>query len=210
MKMPTGFKSTEGWSSETRKGKTVTGYYASWHWYDNSERATPTNLQFTKVDRVNFAFFHSDESGNIWGTDPWADAQILFGPADWMVTTPADSGYAPQFNDDNGFEDGEGGSEGYNYVGGKYVDLGPNVYCHRGTPTGKRECKGYVHSQGLIGRAHSQGAHVYVSIGGWGLSSVFPKMAENAKGRRNFAKNCVGLVREYGFDGIDISWEFPG
>jgi chitinase len=42
------------------------------------------------------------------------------------------------------------------------------------------------------------------------LSSVFPKMAENAKGRRNFAKNCVGLVREYGFDGIDISWEFPG
>jgi chitinase len=62
----------------------------------------------------------------------------------------------------------------------------------------------------LIGRAQSQGAQVYVSIGGWSLSDNFPKVAANAVTRRNFAKNCVGLVREYGIDGIDVDWEFPG
>ena len=28
------------------------------------------------------------------------------------------------------------------------------------------------------------------------------RLAANARGMKNFAKNCVGLVREYSFDGI--------
>ena len=39
---------------------------------------------------------------------------------------------------------------------------------------------------------------------------MFSALAANAQARRTFAKNCVGLVREYGVDGIDITWEFPG
>lgn len=115
------------------------------------------------------------------------------------------AGYAPQFNDDNGFDDSSGGD--YNYVGAKYIDLGEHVRCHRAYPTGARNCVGHRTTEGLIDRAHSQGAYVYPSIGGWSLSKPFPKMAANAKSRRNFAKNCVGLIREYGFDGIDVDWE---
>ena len=55
----------------------VIGYYAAWQWYDNSERAKPSNMEFAKVDRVNYAFFQTDEGGSIWGTDSWADPIIL-------------------------------------------------------------------------------------------------------------------------------------
>ena len=206
-KVPKPFKSGEGWSVATRP-KTLIGYYASWRWYHNSERSKPSNMKFQKVDRVNYAFFQTNPEGDIWGTDAFADPVILFGPNDWMVTIDPTMDYAPQFNDDNGFDDSTG--EGFNYVGAKYVDLGEGVFCHRASPTGKRDCKGHLSSQGLIGQAHAQGAQVYVSIGGWSLSDAFPKLAASAPGRRNFAKNCVGLVREYGLDGVDIDWEFPG
>ncbi len=50
--------------------------------------------------------------------------------------------------------------------------------------------------------AHSQGASVYVSIGGWSLSDAFQELSANDESRRTFAMNCVGLIREYNFDGI--------
>ena len=63
--------------------KTIIGYYASWQWYDRDYLAKPENMDFSKVDRVNFAFFQTDVHGNLWGTDSWADPQVLFGPQNW-------------------------------------------------------------------------------------------------------------------------------
>jgi GH18 family chitinase len=206
--VPREFKSQEGWSVASRKKKTLTGYYASWRYYANQERTKPMNMKFQKVDRVVYAFFQTNSDGDIWGTDPWADPLNLFGPVDWMSTVKPELDYAPQFNDNNGFDDSTG--DNFNYVGAKYIDLGEGVRCHRSSPKGKRDCKGHLFSQGLIGRAQSQGAQVYISIGGWSLSDAYPKLAGSAAARRNFAKNCVGLIREYGVDGIDIDWEFPG
>ncbi len=77
--LPEAYISSEGWSSSTRSNrtKTVIGYYAIWQLYDNTERAKPANMEFNKVDRVNYAFFQTDVSGNIWGTDSWADPITL-------------------------------------------------------------------------------------------------------------------------------------
>ncbi len=58
--------------------KTIIGYYASWQWYDRAKLAKPQNMDFSKVQRVNFAFFQTNESGDIWGTDSWADPNLLF------------------------------------------------------------------------------------------------------------------------------------
>lgn len=62
--------------------KQIIGYYASWQWYDRSKLAKPSNMDFKKVTRVNYAFFQSDAEGNIWGTDEWADPRVLFGDID--------------------------------------------------------------------------------------------------------------------------------
>ena len=63
--------------------KKVVAYYASWQYYDRGSIAKPTNLDFSKVDRINFAFFQPDVNGNLFGTDSWGDPLVLFGPLDW-------------------------------------------------------------------------------------------------------------------------------
>jgi len=60
--------------------KKIIGYYAGWQWYDRDKLAKPSNMDFSKVQRVNYAFFQPDERGNIYGTDRWGDPQLLFGP----------------------------------------------------------------------------------------------------------------------------------
>lgn len=50
---------------------------------------------------------------------------------------------------------------------------------------------------------------VVLSVGGWSGSGAFSDIAKNSDNRARFAESCVGLVREYGFDGLDIDWEFP-
>ena len=64
--------------------------------------------------------------------------------------------------------------------------------------------------KGLMYLAHQAGAEVYPSIGGWTLSDAFPSMAASSSARKRFASQCVELIEDYGFDGIDLDWEYPG
>ena len=50
---------------------------------------------------------------------------------------------------------------------------------------------------------------ILLSIGGWGAGN-FSEMAADETHRKNFCKNCLKLVNDYGLDGIDIDWEYPG
>ncbi|KAL3809554.1 hypothetical protein ACHAXA_001828 [Cyclostephanos tholiformis] len=154
-------------------GKTIVGYYASWQWYDRSGKAAPENMDFTKLQRVNFAFFQTDITGAVWGTDSWADPIVLFGPYNWNPTE------------------------------------GTEQRCSWDSPTVKA-CNNHFEEKGLIHLVKAAGAEIYPSIGGWTLSDAFPTMAADDSARANFAQNCVNLIVEYGFDGIDIDWEYPG
>ena len=50
---------------------------------------------------------------------------------------------------------------------------------------------------------------VLLSIGGWGRGNFTPVAADEAK-RKAFAQSCREFCEQYGIDGIDIDWEFPG
>lgn len=62
----------------------------------------------------------------------------------------------------------------------------------------------------LTGLAHRHGVKVLLSLGGWEESDNFPAMAAAPLPRATFAQACIEAIREYGFDGIDIDWEYPG
>jgi chitinase len=48
-----------------------------------------------------------------------------------------------------------------------------------------------------------------ISVGGWTLSGPFSDVAASEKLREKFAKSCVAFVVKYGFDGVDVDWEYP-
>lgn len=48
-----------------------------------------------------------------------------------------------------------------------------------------------------------------ISIGGWTWSGRFSDVARTEESRRRFASSCVDFMARYGFDGIDVDWEYP-
>jgi chitinase len=50
---------------------------------------------------------------------------------------------------------------------------------------------------------------VVISVGGWTLSSEFSDVALTSASRLKFADSVVRFVNQYGFDGVDLDWEYP-
>jgi chitinase len=49
-----------------------------------------------------------------------------------------------------------------------------------------------------------------ISVGGWADSGAFSDAALTDASRQTFARSCAEFVRQHGFDGVDIDWEYPG
>lgn len=69
---------------------------------------------------------------------------------------------------------------------------------------------GRIPNTSIVELAHNAGVKILPSVGGWTLSNNFPSIAADPEKRKNFAHNCVLLIKKYKFDGIDIDWEHPG
>jgi chitinase len=56
-------------------------------------------------------------------------------------------------------------------------------------------------------KAKANGAKIFLSVNG--LAADFKIKAASDFGRTSFITQAMNLVRTYGFDGLDIDWEFP-
>lgn len=67
----------------------------------------------------------------------------------------------------------------------------------------------------LVGRAHSNGVKVLISVGGFnigdgpGIDDRFEILANAPESRTRFAHSVMQMIRDFNLDGADIDWEFP-
>ncbi|KIY74088.1 glycoside hydrolase family 18 protein [Cylindrobasidium torrendii FP15055 ss-10] len=62
----------------------------------------------------------------------------------------------------------------------------------------------------LVDAGHAGGTKIKLSIGGWTGSKHFSDAVSNDENRHTFVKNIVTIYEQFGIDGIDIDWEYPG
>lgn len=48
-----------------------------------------------------------------------------------------------------------------------------------------------------------------MSIGGWGTDDQFRQVLDSTTKRKKFVDSAIDLTSKYGFDGIDVDWEYP-
>ncbi|KXJ85592.1 family 18 glycosyl hydrolase [Microdochium bolleyi] len=97
--------------------------------------------------------------------------------------------------------------DGTVFTGDTYADTGLHFPTDSWTDMGNN-AYGAVKQLGLLKRSHRH-LKVVLSIGGWTWSTQFPSVAADPKKRANFAQSAVTIMKNYGFDGIDIDWEYP-
>ncbi len=58
-------------------------------------------------------------------------------------------------------------------------------------------------------KAGHPGLKILISVGGWNGSARFSDVAASDASRTAFADSAVDFIVRYGFDGIDLDWEYP-
>lgn len=75
-----------------------------------------------------------------------------------------------------------------------------------GLPAGS--LKGNFHQLQLLKQQYPH-LKVLVSVGGWNNSQNFSSMAGSSSTRQIFIQSAIDFMQQYGFDGLDIDWEYP-
>ncbi len=61
----------------------------------------------------------------------------------------------------------------------------------------------------LVKQCHAHDLKVLISIGGWGWDDQFEALAASPAKRAIFIREALKVVDKYGFDGVDLDWEYP-
>jgi chitinase len=68
--------------------------------------------------------------------------------------------------------------------------------------------RGNFHQLEVLKTVHPQ-LRTLISVGGWTWSAGFSAAAATQEARRVFARSCRDFLESWGFDGVDLDWEYP-
>lgn len=86
-----------------------------------------------------------------------------------------------------------------------FADVSPAGECVSGYP---KDDGINVPQLAALEREHPR-LRTLISVGGAAWSPHFPPAVSTSAAREHLAESCVSLMRQDGFDGIDVDWEFP-
>lgn len=171
--------------SDTPVQSRVTAYWADWEYWADPD-FTHDNVDFGRLTHVNYAFAWNDADGTIYLTD-----RDVFGAVGNLGA--------------RSFSGGPGDGP---------VKCSPPFWHPFSVFDASMHapvCQGWNdHNSGFVKSVHDDGAKAVLSIGGWTLSHQVSQMLESAETRRSFVDNAAQLIADWGFDGIDLDFEFPG
>lgn len=73
---------------------------------------------------------------------------------------------------------------------------------------GASDSKGHFNALKILKQKYPH-LKTLISVGGWTWSGNFSDVAADEGKRQKFADTSAAFVAKYGFDGVDIDWEFP-
>lgn len=161
----------------------IIGYFTSWRTGDNGQlRYLASDIPWNKLSHINYAFAHIDDNNQVSVGSQYA------GNAATDKTWPGVSGaemdpaysYQGHFNLLNKFKKQNPGVKTLISIGG-WAETG-----------------GYFNENGDR-----------VANGGFYTMTTNANGSINYAGIETFANSAVDFIREYGFDGVDIDYEYP-
>ncbi|GAV55114.1 hypothetical protein ZYGR_0AS04370 [Zygosaccharomyces rouxii] len=161
------------------EGYTSGLYYSDWSPYP-PRKHFPHDIDLSKVSHIYYAFFLIDgHTGELKSSDEWSDLQMD------LYKSLAVKLNQLQLN---------------NNVAGSSIGILP------------KGCIGelfYLRHTGILDRNRARHFKVIMAVGGWSNRDQWPKMVRDPRKVDKFINSCVETMFKYGFDGIDLDWEFP-
>lgn len=69
----------------------------------------------------------------------------------------------------------------------------------------------FIEFYGKVIAYKAKGIKVLIAIGGWNdsLGDKYSRLVNNPEARARFIANVIQFIEKWGFDGLDLDWEYP-
>lgn len=114
-------------------------------------------------------------------------------------------GYYAAWTANAGFTPAQINAAELTHINYAFANIGPDLKITLGYPYLDPYNFGQLNALKLV----NPNLKTLISVGGWTWSGLFSDVALTDETRSVFADSCIAFIKQYGFDGVDLDWEYP-